>query len=118
MRKLFIGPCPLCGITIWEYKDEVVDGIKRKILVQNEHGTHFWIRSNYNTVAKFAICKNCLNTLNMAKVAQVIDAQVFTWLWDMHTYKREQFNKYRFYVAIDWADNEKEVLEKCRQASS
>jgi len=112
VKRLFIGPCPLCSKTIWEYKEKVIDGQVHKILVQNELGTHFWIRSNHNTIARFAICKDCLETLDMTKVALIVDMQVLSWLWDMHTYKRNQFNKYRFYVATDWAKTEEEILSK------
>ena len=97
MNRLFLGPCPHCGITIWRYEERVVDGRKVKVAVQNELGTHFWVRSNYDTVAKFAICKECFAKLDMAMVARIVDMQVFTWLWDMHLLKREQFNKWRFY---------------------
>lgn len=114
MTRLFLGPCPVCGITIWKYEDRIVDGKEVKTAVQNELGAHFWIKSNYNSIAKFAICKTCLNKLNDDTVDKIVDMQVFTWLWDAHMLKRELFNKYRFYYAVDWAKSEAEVIQKCK----
>lgn len=113
MKKLFIGPCPLCNLQIWEMKD--------KKLIQNENGTHFWILSNHRTIARFAICKNCLKALNMEKIAEIVDRQVYTWLMDLfkeEKVNRYQFDKYRFYCALTWAKTEEEILSKCKPASS
>lgn len=113
MERLSIGPCPCCEKTIW-----VMDNGKLKM---TDEGTHFYIRSNYNTVARFAICKDCLKTLNMEKVAEIVDRQVLTWIDDLFKekeFKRYLFDKYRFYVALDWAKTEKEIMAKCRQASN
>ena len=114
MNRHYIGPCTACGKKIWEMVDNK--------LMMTEEGTHFWIRSNFNTVAKFAICKDCIKTLDKAKVAEIVDGQVYTWLDDLFKdngeVNRYLFNKYRFYVALDFADNEEEIIEKCKLASS
>lgn len=113
MNRLFIGPCPVCNQQIWEMQDGK--------LIQNELGTHFWILSNHNTVAKFAICKDCLEILDMAQIADIVDRQVFTWLEDLlkepENVSRYQFDKYRFYVATAWFKTEEEAITACRQGS-
>ena len=107
MKLLSIGPCPVCEKTIY-----IMDKGKLKI---TEDGTHFWIKSNHGTIAKFAICKECLEKLDMPKVAEIIDRQVLTWIAELlksdKPINRKLFCKYRFYAAVKFANTEEEVLE-------
>jgi len=118
MKRLCIGPCPLCSTQIWETEEIMMNGKKFKRTVMNSKGTHFYIFSNYKSIMAVAICKDCLKDLDDAKVAQITDNVVWTWFLeiaedkDMSEEKRRiQFNKIRFYVSLKWGRTEDEVKD-------
>ena len=116
MKRLFIGPCPVCNTQIWEDKTVIVDGREYKKQVLNEKGTHFWILSNYKSVMKIAICKDCLQGLTDLIVARIIADIVWTWSCEVNEDKDlseekkfARFTEARFYMALKWGQSEEEV---------
>ena len=118
MKRLIVHDCPLCEKVIWRAVIKTTeDGRKYQAIEMTEEGTHFWIKSNYGSIMKIAICKDCLKTLDIPKVAGIIDNIVYTWFLELienkdmsEDKKRYEFNKARFYVAVDFADTEEKLL--------
>lgn len=116
MKELHVGPCPICDVQIWEEKPVVIDGESIKKIVLKDNGMHFWVKSNYGSKMKIAICKDCFKKLDDAKVAAIIDNIVYTWLKELFAQKdiseekmRPNFIKARFYVAVKWGENEEDL---------
>lgn len=117
MKRLIVGPCCCCDKKIWDEREVPgADKKPHKALVLNSNGTHFWVKSNYGSRMKIAICKECAGKLTLAKVAEIIDNIVYTWMLELfentnisEEKKRYEFNKIRFYVAESYALKEEDL---------
>jgi hypothetical protein len=117
MKRLIVGPCCCCSKKIWDERQTVgADKKPRIALVLNDTGTHFWVKSNYGSRMKIAICKECAGKLTMPKVAEIVDNVVYTWILDLienenisEEKRRYEFNKIRFYVADNYALKEEDL---------
>ena len=121
MKRMFVGPCCICEKIIWKKEKVIIEGKEYERLIQTDEGTHFFIKSNYGTLMKIAICKDCLRTLDKPKVAKIISDIVYTWFLELlddtemnEEKKRYRFEEIRFFVAIDWAETEEEL--SCKKA--
>ena len=118
-----VGRCPLCQAVIWKYRRKglkieygamSIDFVSRPYAM-NELGREFWILSTDGSRMRVAICKDCLEHLDTAKVKRVFDDIIYTKLEHLKKLKDEvkKYGMFRYYRQLDiwhWAKEEKDIV--------
>ena len=125
MKKVSIGPCPLCNKRIWKFvrpafinfsKGIFSMAFKKLPYEQNDEGTHVWFLQNDRSKMRVAICTSCLEELNDEKVKMIFSDIIFTKLKVIENDKRlteekryKLFDRIRDITVFKWARTEKEL---------
>lgn len=126
MRKVSIGPCPLCDKRIWKFKrPKFIDfssgvfsmAFKKLPYEQNEEGTHVWFLLTDSTRMRVAICRSCLLVLTDDQAKQIFADITYTKLEaiksDNRITDRQRyvlFDRVRTVEVWKWSENETELI--------
>ncbi len=125
MKKVSIGPCPICGINVWKYKRLPLfqlskEGIKinfgKRPYELNKNGEHFWILETTGSRMMVAICKQCKATLTDEKVKRAYADIIYTKLEALKDIKDKNrkaklFDVIRTKEVWAWAGSEAEIVQ-------
>ena len=130
MRKVSVGPCPLCYKNIWKYRRPKLINLSRGALViclqkipyeQTDEGTHFWVLLTDSTRMRIAICKSCLSILSDDHVKQIFADITYTKLEAIKKDKRltedrryKLFDRVRTIEVWKWAKKTGRVFNLTR----
>lgn len=130
MKKVSIGPCPVCGKSIWKYwylfranKDGVSIFFKRRPYKMNEHGRHFWILETTGSRMMVAICKECFKNITDDIVQKIHADIIYTKLESLKKIK-DKGKRYRLFDHIrttevwKWAETELGVVQELNKAKN
>lgn len=109
MTAINIGYCGVCDITpIWNLKP----GKSRP----NENYAEFFMHLKDGSIARHAICKNCLSTLTDKQVEDLFGRIQETWHEEMVGWATDkQFDKMRELEVKVWDREEKECIVKYKE---
>ena len=122
MKKMFVGPCPICDKRIFNFKmppifqwNEEGGRInwRRRAFEMNAEGTHFWILQSDGSRMMVAVCRRCLLTLNDEQVKKIFADIIYTKLSSVKGDSEKDyklFDRIRTIEVWKWFYNETELV--------
>lgn len=130
MKKVSIGPCPVCNRNIHKFhyflritKEGVNIFFKRRPYAMKENARHFWVLETTGSRMMIAICDDCFQSLTDTQVKEVYARIIYTKLESLKDIKDKDkrlrlFDRIRTTEVWKWAGEEKEIIQELNKVKN